>query len=538
MVMKRYLLAIMILLLPALAAADVTLQLDRDEATTADVIRLTLSVDERIKGEPQIEGLDAFRVSSGGTSSSTQIINGQMSRSIGYTYYLQATRPGSYRIGPAHVRIGRDQVSSNVVQLNVKEPAKVDGQGPLFMTVGLSRDAIYAGEQAVYTIKFYRQHKVDRLDLQLPEIAGIEFKRLGDSTEYQSNVDGQNYRVIEVRYAVIAAQPGTYDLGQPTISMLVYYPDARDSFFSMSRPVTIEGNALRLQVLDLPLAGRPAGFSGLLGSFKISSSLEPAELKTGETASLTVEVKGLGNVRQIPDLELPEIPGIKIYADQPELVSGIRGEMGSKTMKWALVPEKAGSFVIPPLDVAFFDVDAAAYRTISSESYLLNVLPGAATAVQLPALADNKHAIEDLGSDILPLHRSMSALKQPIPTALWLALITLPLMIYLLILIMQRLSGPSEKQQRARRASKAFAKLKANPGQDAAGQLEALRNYLNDRLDLEIGVLTSAEVERYLPDATALKELVNQLNAAVYSGQQQGCSDMLEIVAALEKELK
>ncbi len=532
--MKKYLLALCVMLLPVLAQAEVVLQLDRDQATTADVVRLTLSVDDRIKGEPQIEGLDGFRISSGGTSSSTQIINGQMSRSIGYTYYLQASQPGSYAIGPAIVRIGRDEVRSNVVQLNIKPPAKVDGQGPLFMTAELSRDAIYAGEQAVYTVKFYRQLKVDRLNLELPEVEGLEFNQLGDSNEYQSRVDGQSYRVIEVRYAVNAAQPGSYNLGQPSISMLAYYPDSRDAFFAMSRPVTIEGNPLKLQVLQLPLAGRPAGFSGLLGSFRISSSLDPAELKVGETASLTVEVKGLGNLRQIPDLELPEIPGIKVYADQPQLISGIRGEMGSKTMKWALVPERAGSFVIPPLEVSFFDVDAAAYRRVSSESYLLNVLPGAPPAVQLPALADNRHAIEDLGSDILPVHRSMDSLKQPLSIFVWLVLTGLPLLIWILIVVVQSLRGPSQKQQRARRASKAFARLKANPGQDAASQLEALRNYLNDRLDLKIGVLTSAEVE-HIPE---LKQLVDRLNAAVYSGQQQAQSDLVEIVAAVEKELK
>ncbi len=64
----------------------------------------------------------------------------------------------------------------------------------------------------------------------------------------------------------------------------------------------------------LPQEGKPSDFSGLVGKFKMWSKLEPVSLKTGESATLTVSVSGQGNVNRIPDLKIPELIHIKIYA--------------------------------------------------------------------------------------------------------------------------------------------------------------------------------------------------------------------------------
>ena len=60
---------------------------------------------------------------------------------------------------------------------------------------------------------------------------------------------------------------------------------------------------------------------------------------------MTATVRGRGNAKRIPELKIPSLDGIKIYADQPVLKSenDSAGVTVSKTMAWALVPERPGA---------------------------------------------------------------------------------------------------------------------------------------------------------------------------------------------------
>ena len=80
-------------LIPALAAAEISveLKLDRSEMILNDSVQLVVSVSgSRDSGaEPDIQGLENFRVKPGGTSSRIEFINGKMSSGMEYTYFIQ-----------------------------------------------------------------------------------------------------------------------------------------------------------------------------------------------------------------------------------------------------------------------------------------------------------------------------------------------------------------------------------------------------------------------------------------------------------------
>ena len=95
-----------------------------------------------------------------------------------------------------------------------------------------------------------------------------------------------------------------------------------DPFFGQARsgrPTSLTSEALSFQVLPVPPEGRPADFGGLVGSFTLESTIEPRQLKAGESVTLTATVRGRGNVKRIPELKIPPLDGLKIYADQPVL---------------------------------------------------------------------------------------------------------------------------------------------------------------------------------------------------------------------------
>ena len=89
-------------------------------------------------------------------------------------------------------------------------------------------------------------------------------------------------------------------------------------------------------------------------------------------------MKGQGTVNRIPDLVLPEMDFARTYSDQPVLKTeqNREGIQGTKTMKWALVPEHAGEYTVPSLSLSFFNPQTKKYQTQVTPAHALSVLPG------------------------------------------------------------------------------------------------------------------------------------------------------------------
>jgi hypothetical protein len=446
------------------AAVSVNLKLDRSQAVLTDSVQLIVSVaGSRDSGSrPAIHGLENFTVRPGGTSSRIEFITGNMSSEIDYTYFVRPQKIGIFKIGPAEVKIKGKTYTSNTVTLRVVKPTAGKGavSRPIFLTAELSTQTVYVEEQAIYTLKLYLRRSVrGDIGLNLTETANLEFKQLAKPSEYTSTHGGKNYNVLEVRYAVVPSKSGTYSVGPAKMNMTVLEPHRgsrrrpsidpffKDPFssFSRGRPVTIASPLLQLNVLPLPEDGKPPDFSGLVGSFKMWSKLDPVNIKAGESATLTVSVSGLGNIKRIPDLEIPELDHIKIYADQPvlETTQSTEGLGGSKTMKWALVPDKDGRLEVPPVAISFFDTKNRVYKTLRSSKYTLSVLPGEIEKVAVSEKNNAstssesavKHAVKELGRDIFPVHTAMQDFKTTNRLQLenWLlaAMFGLPFFLYL-----------------------------------------------------------------------------------------------------------
>ncbi|MDY6955182.1 MAG: BatD family protein, partial [Thermodesulfobacteriota bacterium] len=476
--------------------------------------------------KPLVRGLETFHVTGGGTSSRLEIINGQVTSGIDFTYFIQPKRRGTFQIGPAEITIDGKVVKSNKETLKVAQSSRTAGsdKGPLFLTAALSPTEVYVEEQSIYTLKLFRQTRISDISLDLPEQEHVSFKQLGKPLEYKSVHNGQSYHVLEVRYAVTASVEGAYAIEPSSMHFTVYQPRTRsrrspfdDRFFkdpflsfSTGKPMTLSSDSVHVKVLPLPTQGRPAGFSGLVGTFQLGSKLEPKEIRAGESATLTVLLKGRGNVHRIPDLEMPDLDHTKVYADQPvlEVETDQQGIKGSKTMKWALVPEKEGLYQIPPMTVSFFDTTSRQFRSMGTSPFSFSVLPGQEEERPVAAglrkgdstQGSAKQAVKELGRDILPIHTSIKDLEPglgagPRGLLLW-VLLTAPILVYGVGFCGNRIRKNSDKASALAKTKKAAGLLikKCEKGRLSSSDLsEAIRGYLNDRLGLSLGSLTPGE---------------------------------------------
>ena len=575
----------LLVFLPCMAYADisVTMRLDRKEATLVDSVNVVVSISGTRSSDllPVLKGLEAFNVTRGGTSSRVQIINGKVDAGVDYNYFIQPKKTGIFKVGPAEVKVDGKSFASNTAILTVTKVPQTSGgdRGPLFLRAGLSTKKVYVEEQTTYTLKLYRRTKVSDLSLDLAETEHLAFKQIGKPLEYQSVYGSKTYQLLELRFALIASRAGNYTIEPSTMSMMVFQPRRSsrfdsfkdpffdDPFFSFSKgkPLTLASEPLDLQVLPLPEMGRPAGFSGLVGTYQIESRLVPSEIKAGESATLTIVLKGRGNVNRIPDLEMPELPGTKVYADQPVFETEVEtdGLSGTKTMKWAIVPEKEGPYKIPPLSVSFFDTTVEQYREVKTASLSLSVLPGRTEQVHASRNGEGdkilegapKQAIKELGRDILPIHTSSKSLSpnfrlRPGGGAFWLVTLV-PFFVYSIAFCgmkFKRKSVEAMAVTRARKAAKTFTKQWRRGRLSAGPMAEAIRQYLNERFNLSLGSLTPKEAAQILksngvsPDtAKELQAVLHRIENAVYTGRgQDSCEvggDIPRLIKQIEKEI-
>jgi hypothetical protein len=567
----------------AYAEVSVSLTLDPQEATLSDSIRMVVSVSgaRQCDAPPAIDGLDRFRVTQGGSSSRVEIINGTIRSGVDYTYYITPSQAGTFQVGPARVQVDGEVFRSKTARLTVGKSASSDSpaRGPIVLTATLSSQKAYIEEPVLYTLRLYLRIRVSNISLQLPEQDHLTFQQLDKPREYQGALDGHACQIVEATYAVMGLKEGDHVIQPARMDMTSYGsgqqsrrgffddPFFSDPFFRTGRPVSVSSEPLELQIVPLPVQGKPKDFSGLVGSFTIASKLAPPKVRAGESATLTVQVSGRGNVHRIPDLKMPSIDSIKIYADQPVFAAAHdrNGLAGAKTMKWAIVPELPGDYQIPPLSISFFDPKAGEYQVLKSPAHSLAVIPGKGKMIMVKAEGEKeagarrleKEEIREIGHDILPLHASFKDLEARSWSRngglfLW-VLLLLPPFVYASTFVGWRVKQRSLQTLPAQRAKRAARRLtrecRHGGGTDPERLSRIVRDYVNDRFGLDLASLTSEDAAGILTSqgvreetAGRLRDAMQGVEDAIYAGKGQAAhgigQEIPEIVREIEREIR
>ena len=589
---------LLFVLSPFQVSADitVTLKLDRKEATLSDAIKMVVSISGPRDSEshptldsqesdylggtdkffgsdsrPILNGLESFDIEPGETSTDLGVSDGDLSARVDYIYLIYPKKIGTFQIGPAEVAIEGNTFQSNIATLAITEQPRssdVDYETLIFLRAELSTAKVYLEEQIVYTLKLFRKARVSDIDLDLPETEYLTFKRLGNQREYESVYNGQEYKVLEVRHALIPSRAGTLQIFPARMTMIIYPPGEADRgtfdtpIYALTTGIesAVESSPLELEVIPLPEDQRPDDFSGLVGSFQIDSLLEPATIKAGESAILTVFLSGMGNVDRIPDLKLPELDQIKVYLDQAvlKIEPDAKGLTASKTMRWALVPEKEGHYEIPSLSISFFDTETQKYGVLKTLPHSLSVLAGGKGQVFSAGKegeatgAALKHAVRELGRDILPVRGSVEDLAtgfrvQSGGLAFWVILLA-PLFVYVGTFWRMKSQNRTDRAIaviKAKRAAKKLVRQCRQAGLSSNDLALSIRNYLNERFGLSVGTLTSDEAAVILESrgvsietAKELRKLIGKLEDAVYTGKGDEASEMGKQIPKLVKQIK
>ncbi|HSK21440.1 MAG TPA: BatD family protein [Longimicrobiales bacterium] len=324
-----------------------------------------------------------------GTSDYTQqqiTIPGGRTRATRRDVVIVARSPGLYRIPSVIVRVAGVTYRTDPLDLIVTSGGAA-GTGGLesssSLNVTLNADTVYVGEQILLRAEATfaeemrtRQSRPATFDPPAP--TGFWIQDLPDpiSVTLRSR-EGRTVETQTYRRAYFPLSPGAYRFPPARLHYeirrgFLYAPETRE-LVSDSAPIV---------VLPVPAEGRPPSYTGAVGTLSLQASVAPAQIRAGDPTVLTVELTGTGNVKALPEPRLPELPGVEIFPPNQESRVDVDQDRvgGMKRFRWMLVPQEAGSLVIPPIEYGVFDPEREVYIVLRSDTLRVTVTQTAIAA--------------------------------------------------------------------------------------------------------------------------------------------------------------
>ncbi|MFO7675711.1 MAG: BatD family protein [bacterium] len=572
-------LALALLAPPARAAElEFAASVDRSRVGVGQRFALTVTVSGTNLGrvpQPQLPDLSGFNQLGSTSSQSTNIsvVNGRMTRqeTISFIYFLAARETGELVIGPCRLTHGGSSYSTSPITISAVAADQAPGQPParppmpdpfdpfgppaepvstddIQLVAGADRTSVWQGEQVTVTWTFYTRRQVASLNLaQVPAFAGFWSERLfdADKLDYrQARLGDREYSAVTLkRVALFPTRSGRLEVGAMRVAGAVVRRGG--FFFDSTEPFEVGSRQLAVEVRPLPDSGRPASFSGGVGSFTVSAALDRDSSDGGAPVNLTVRVEGTGNIQLVGEPKLPQVASLRVLNPETrDRITRADGRVrGSREFVYPLIPQASGRHALPPVEFGFFDPVAGSYYVRTTPS-----LEFVATGVTAGApLAEAEPGVRVISTDIR--HIKTGARPAAIAGGLaagppWWGWLCYPAGLGALLLGValgahRRRLEQDRGYARGRRASRLVRRRLAEAGRLLRAGRErefyaalagAVAGYAGDRFNLETGGMTGDELRAALagrgvaePTVGQLLELVRACDVARFSPGLASC---------------
>ncbi|MBQ9639246.1 MAG: protein BatD [Bacteroidales bacterium] len=522
---------------------------------------------------PNFGGLRVLSGPHMSSSSSTSIINGNVSREVnmGYEFIVQAEKEGAYTVGAARCKVDNKTVSSEPFTIRAEKSAPQSNaqQGAsygqpqqraaqqastidnnsLFARASVNKTNPYQGEEVILTYSIYTQISLQNFQLdKLPGNKGFWSEDLSAGKNikmYDKQLNDRNYRVAEIRRgAMFAQESGKLTIEPLELDVLALVQTQRqrtgtiwdlfdDPFFNPTQAVErhLKTNAITVNVRPLPTA--PQEFCGGVGRFDFKAQVDNDHVRANEAITYKLTISGHGNLMLIDAPTPPFSQAFEVYDPKvsDNITRGDAGISGSRTFEWVLIPRTQGSYSIPEYTVSYFDPAQGHYVSKTLAAIPLEVEKGDPAAMRNMSMVSSKSDVKVLNSDINHIKTGNPHLKQRADGAVvgwkgWL-LMLLPLVAGIVAIVIGRKRQAlhaDEKEMRLRRATKlARKRLRAAHQFMEAGDdnrfyeeiYKALWGCLSDKYGIELSQLSRDTVEQKLQDKKVAEEQQQRVMAAI-----------------------
>lgn len=495
-------------------------------------------------------------------SSSTQIINGKMTRetTYSYVYYLQAVKPGKFVLPPATYTHKNRTYSADSVRIevigtgNAQQGTSVPGtpgseagepvretRDDIFLNLSVNKKEVFIGEHIVATVKIYT--KVDISGINEIKYPGFEgFLRTDLNTPpltslKRENVNGTIYGTGVVQQFLLYPQvSGEITIDPVQITALVQQRSGQsDPFFGdffatySTVPRAIISPMVKIKVKPLP-GTKPDDFSGIVGKVSLTASLDKDSVKVNDAISLKIVLSGSGNLRlaNTPDLKLPA--DVEVY--DPKISDDLRnasdGTSGRKTFEYLLIPRHHGEYSIPPVSYSYFDISTRKYEKLTIPELRFFAVKSDQPGSGITVIGGvSKEDVKYLGKDIRFIDQNPGMLRKSgnilSSKRSFYSIYAIALILFLAVLFARRehiRRNSDIAKVRNRKAAKVAGKrlkdakacLKEGPSDKFYDEiLKAIWGYLSDKLNIPLSDLTRTSAVESLRERGIREEEITRL---------------------------
>lgn len=567
--------------------------------------------------------INDFQVLSGpNTSTSMQWVNGNVTQSVTYNYILRPKNQGTFKIGKASIVVSGVTMESNEVSVEVTAPVAQQQQqqkrqrnpfdpfddpffnqgmeeeeepqtnnadlekqlkDEVFMKLLVDKNTAYKGEMLTATYKLYFRQNLSGFNVtKAPAFDGYWSQEVELDPKRRptlETVNGKQYNTIEIlKFNLYPQRAGALPVAScelSTVAQVQVRSNSRNffgSFFGQVQqvPMTLKTSSTVVNVKELPENGKPAGFSGAVGSYKFETSLSNNEAKTDEPITYTLKISGTGNLKFVdaPTLKFPAEFEVYDPKTKENISNGSGGMSGMKQYDYLIIPRQPGDFKIESKTFSWFEPSSAKYFTINSPEFSVKVTgePSKNVNANNGATGVSKEEVSLVGQDIHYIKTTTPDFKKGnsfFGSAGFVAMYSAPFLLFIGLVVAKRRNEDlaadviGTKRRRALKfakkrlsiAAKHLAKSDKKNFYDEVSR--AIWGYLGDKLSIDMAELSKDNVEEKLLSRHAktetiskLKNLLNTCELALYSpvgegGEMKQNYDIaMNLMADLEDEVK
>lgn len=415
MLKKSYILLNFFLLLSTLAIGqEISLQLGSSQIALNEPFTITLVIRngelESYSAFPDVPGFDRAGTS---TASSSQWVNGRMSRELSLVQSYMPREQGTFRLKPFRIKVNGEYVDSDGATLVVGPPRQpnagranrpgrslfddlfgtdreeeedvdyIDIQDNAYLGVTVDKKEVFVGEGFTVTVAFYIPEKdpqvfafydlnnqLTKIIQQLkPENCWEENFRIYEVKRNDVVINGERYgqyKLYQARYYPLNTQavkfPGL------ELQMIKYKLAQRRSFFGPSRQEsfkTFASEPLQVAIKDLP--PHPLKEQVAVGDYQLKEAINNKQVQTGESFSYNLSIVGQGNIAAISAPQVQNGRRLTIYEPNESINTRKTGNsvIGVKQFSYYAIPNEPGEYALRDyFQWIYFNTRTARYDTL------------------------------------------------------------------------------------------------------------------------------------------------------------------------------
>jgi len=368
-------------------------------------------------------------------------VPGAISYQTDYSYVLVPRKVGKFVISSASVKYKGKKYSSQPIRVKVvhqskpgqsqpnqqnrqkRSSSRSQGSDDFFIEQVVDNQKPYLGQQTTMIFRFYlAKNLFEQPTLKWPDYKGFWVEDLPPQKTYNKVVKGRTYRVTEIRKALFPTVTGKITI-EPVVMNIPpnafgFFDSDPFNFFSRRRnrqsysEKVLRTRKIVLNVQPLPTKGKPADFSGAVGTFNFQLTTDNDTVEVDQPVTLKAVLSGNGNIKKLPGIDIPPLENFRLYdsGSNDNISKQNYRVSGSKTFEWVLIPTAPGVYELPKLTFNYFDPWSRKYRSITrninnvivSPSSVASLLPGERSANIIPAARTSLNYIVTELSDEVP----------------------------------------------------------------------------------------------------------------------------------------